>query len=118
MGKPVDRDGDNREESRRPGDTRARHERAGAAGAARNAVGTFEPMRSARMLCTVIAQPGMNENADFIAKLQEIEELAHALSAELGASRASSRAQHIMLLARALRGRLEFGGLSVAKPPP
>ena len=38
----------------------------------------------------------MNENADFIAKLRQIEE-------------------HIVLLARSLRGRLEFGGLSVLR---
>ena len=57
----------------------------------------------------------MNENADFIAKLQQIEELAHALSTELGTSLARTRTQHIVLLARALRGRLEYGGLSVLR---
>jgi hypothetical protein len=57
----------------------------------------------------------MNENPDFIAKLQQIEELAHALGVELGTSLARTRTQHIVLLARSLRGRLEFGGLSVLR---
>lgn len=57
----------------------------------------------------------MNENADFIAKLRQIEEQAHSLAAALGASLARTRAQHIVLLARALRGRLEFGGLNVVR---
>ena len=55
----------------------------------------------------------MNENADFIAKLQQIEELANALGAGLGAHVARTRAQHIAILARALRARLEIGGMSV-----
>ena len=49
----------------------------------------------------------MNENADFIAKLQQIEEMATALNAQLG-ELAKTRAQHIAILARSLRGRLEF----------
>jgi len=55
----------------------------------------------------------MNETADFIAKLQQIEELASALGAGLGAHIAKTRAQHIAILARSLRGRLELGGVSV-----
>jgi hypothetical protein len=55
----------------------------------------------------------MSENADFIARLQQIEELAHALGAELDAPHAKTRAQHIAILARALRGRLEFGNVNV-----
>jgi hypothetical protein len=55
----------------------------------------------------------MNENADFIAKLQQIEELADALGAALGAHLARTRAQHIAILARALRARLEIGGATV-----
>jgi len=58
-------------------------------------------------------QPCMNENADFIAKLQQIEELANALGAGLGAHLEKTRAQHIAILARALRARLEIGGASV-----
>ena len=49
----------------------------------------------------------MSDNADFIAKLQQIEEMASALGAQLEA-RAKTRAQHIALLARVLRGRLEL----------
>lgn len=55
----------------------------------------------------------MNENADFIAKLQQIEELANALSAELDTHHGKTRAQHISILARSLRGRLELGSVSV-----
>jgi hypothetical protein len=55
----------------------------------------------------------MNENADFIAKLQQIEELANALGAGLGAHLERTRAQHVAILARALRARLEIGGASV-----
>ena len=55
----------------------------------------------------------MDENADFIAKLRQIEDLASALGPELHATQARTRAQHITLLARALRGRLELGVASV-----
>lgn len=55
----------------------------------------------------------MSENADFIAKLQQIEELASALSAELDTHHAKTRAQHISILARSLRGRLELGSATV-----
>jgi hypothetical protein len=55
----------------------------------------------------------MNQNADFIAKLQQIEEMANALGAQLD-ERAKTRAQHIVILARSLRGRLEFGNLGVS----
>jgi hypothetical protein len=55
----------------------------------------------------------MNENADFIAKLKQIEEMANALGAQLGAH-AKTRAQHIAILARSLRGRLGFVNLAVA----
>jgi hypothetical protein len=59
----------------------------------------------------------VNDNADFIAKLHEIEQLASALGAQLGTQLAKTRAQHIAILARSLRARLEFGNLSVPKPP-
>ena len=55
----------------------------------------------------------MNENADFIAKLQQIEELATALGAEQDSQHAKTRAQHITILARSLRGRLELGSVNV-----
>ena len=52
----------------------------------------------------------MSDHADFIAKLQEIEQMAVALGAQLD-QRAKTRAQHIAILARLLRGRLELGTL-------
>ena len=55
----------------------------------------------------------MNETADFIAKLQQIEQMANALGAQLG-EHAKSRAQHIAILARWLRGRLELGNPGVS----
>lgn len=55
----------------------------------------------------------MTEHADFVAKLRQIEELASALGAEVHASLARTRVQHIALLARAMRGRLELGSASV-----
>jgi hypothetical protein len=63
-----------------------------------------------------------SEHADFIAKLRQIEEQANALCAEIAPGLASTRAQHIVVLAKTLRGRLEFGGASIANrapsPPP
>jgi len=55
----------------------------------------------------------MNGNADFIAKLRQIEEMANTLGAQLG-EQAKTRAQHIAILARSLRGRLEFGNSGVS----
>ena len=49
----------------------------------------------------------MNENADFIAKLQQIEEHGQRARRAAGTQHAKTRAQHIAILARALRGRLE-----------
>jgi hypothetical protein len=60
----------------------------------------------------------MDENADFIAKLREIEEQAHSLGAALGASLERTRAQHIVLLARALRGHLELGRVHIVRTEP
>ncbi len=51
--------------------------------------------------------------ADFIAKLQQIEEQANALIAELAPGVSRTRAQHIVVLAKTLRGRLEFGSVAV-----
>ena len=53
------------------------------------------------------------DHADFIAKLRQIEEQANALGAEMTPGLASTRVQHIVVLAKTLRGRLEFGGASV-----
>jgi hypothetical protein len=55
------------------------------------------------------------ETADFVAKLRQIEEQASVLAAE--ASLARSRLQHIVLLSKALRGRLEYGDMGVARLP-
>jgi hypothetical protein len=61
-------------------------------------------------------------NVDFIAKLRQIEELANVLHADLPPSllMLRTRIQHIVVLARTLRGRLEFGALAIARvePPP
>jgi hypothetical protein len=74
--------------------------------------GTYELQRSSRGGATIGAC--MNENADFAAKLHEIEALANALSAELGTQIARTRALHIAILARSLRARLASQGPSIA----
>ena len=63
------------------------------------------------------------DHADFIAKLRQIEEQANALGAEITPGLAGTRLQHILVLAKMLRGRLEFGGASIVRraasaPPP
>ena len=55
---------------------------------------------------------------DFIAKLRQIEEQAHAAIAELEPSVSRTRLQHIVVLAKTLRGRLEFGALVIARVEP
>jgi hypothetical protein len=55
----------------------------------------------------------MDEQADFIAKLVRVEEQAHLLVAEGPSGLARTRAQHIILLVKTLRGRLELGTVSV-----
>ena len=55
------------------------------------------------------------EQGDFIAKLREIEEQANALGAELAPGLASARLRHIVVLAKTLRGRLEFGGAAIVR---
>jgi hypothetical protein len=56
--------------------------------------------------------------ADFIAKLRQIEEQANAAIAELAPSVSRTRLQHIVVLAKTLRGRLEFGALVMRVDPP
>jgi hypothetical protein len=57
---------------------------------------------------------GMNKHsADFIAKLRQIEEQANSANAEIAPGLTRTRLQHIVLLARTLRGRLEFGPAAV-----
>jgi hypothetical protein len=62
------------------------------------------------------------EPSDFIAKLRQIEELASGVHAELPESQMMwrTRIQHIVVLAKTLRGRLEFGSIAVVAvaPPP
>jgi len=57
--------------------------------------------------------------ADFIAKLRQVEELANAVVAELSPGVAHTRVQHIVVLVKTLRGRLEFGNVALvsARPP-
>jgi hypothetical protein len=55
------------------------------------------------------------DHADFIAKLRQIEEQANALGAEVAAGLPRTRLQHIVVLAKMLRGRLEFGGASIVR---
>lgn len=55
--------------------------------------------------------------ADFIAKLQQIEEQANAVIAELAPCVSRTRVQHIVVLAKTLRGRLEFGSLTLVRAP-
>jgi hypothetical protein len=64
-------------------------------------------------------------NTDFIAKLRQIEELAQGVHGELprGLLMLKTRAQHIVVLAKTLRGRLEMGSVMLvptepSAPPP
>jgi hypothetical protein len=64
-------------------------------------------------------------NTDFIAKLVQIEQLANAVNGELPESLLilRTRIQHIVVLAKNLRTRLEFGAIAVVPveprvPPP
>ena len=52
---------------------------------------------------------------DFIAKLRQIEEQANAVIAELAPCVSRTRVQHIVVLAKTLRGRLEFGSLALVR---
>jgi len=55
------------------------------------------------------------DHSDFITKLRQIEELASGVHAELPQDRMRwrTRVQHIVVLAKTLRGRLEFGGMAI-----
>ena len=56
--------------------------------------------------------------ADFIAKLRQIEEQANAAIGDLAPGVSRTRLQHIVVLAKTLRGRLEFGALVIARVEP
>lgn len=59
------------------------------------------------------------ENADFIAKLRQIEELANTVNTEMPQSLLRrTRLQHIVVLAKTLRGRLEFGAVALVRVEP
>jgi hypothetical protein len=63
------------------------------------------------------------DNADFIAKLRQIEEQANIANAELAPGLLRSRLQHMAVLAKSLRGRLELGTVAIVRveagaPPP
>ena len=62
---------------------------------------------------------GMDQS-DFIAKLRQIEELANGVHAEMPESRLMwrTRIQHIFVLAKTLRGRLEFGSFAIVPVEP
>lgn len=55
----------------------------------------------------------MDEKTDFVHKLRQIEEQAHMANAELPASLARTCIQHIIVLAKMLRSRLEFGVVTI-----
>jgi hypothetical protein len=59
-------------------------------------------------------------NADFIAKLLQIEELANVVHGELPQNHLilRTRIQHVVVLAKTLRGRLEFGAMSIVRVQP
>jgi hypothetical protein len=58
------------------------------------------------------------EHADFIAKLRQIEEQANIANAELAPGLLRSRLQHMAVLAKTLRGRLELGPLAIVRADP
>lgn len=64
-----------------------------------------------------------DEKPDFVNKLRQIEEQANAVSIELPVGLTRARLQHIIVLAKTLRSRLEFGSLTLVRvelgaPPP
>jgi hypothetical protein len=58
------------------------------------------------------------DHADFIAKLLQIEEQANIANAELAPGLLRSRLQHMAVLAKTLRGRLELGPLAIVRAEP
>jgi hypothetical protein len=60
------------------------------------------------------------DNSDFIAKLRQIEELAGVIHSELPQRllMLRTRVQHIVVLAKTLRGRLELGNVAVVRVDP
>ena len=62
----------------------------------------------------------MTADADFIAKLRQIEELAHEVHSLLPPAQLllRTRVQHILVLAKTLRGRLELGTVTLVPVEP
>ena len=58
------------------------------------------------------------DSADFIDKLRQIEEQVNLINAELPHSPLRARLQHMAILAKALRGRLELGVVSIVRAGP
>ena len=60
------------------------------------------------------------DNVDFIAKLRQIEELATEAHGQLPPREMTlkTRVQHIMVLAKTLRGRLELGNVTLVPVEP
>jgi hypothetical protein len=58
------------------------------------------------------------DSADFIAKLRQIEEQVNVINAELPHNPLRTRLQHMAILAKALRGRLELGVVSIVRAAP
>jgi hypothetical protein len=58
------------------------------------------------------------DHADFIAKLRQIEEQANIANAELAPGLLRSRLQHMAVLAKALRGRLEMRAVAIVRVDP
>jgi hypothetical protein len=59
-------------------------------------------------------------NADFISKLLQIEQLADTVNGELPETflLVKTRIQHVVVLAKNLRGRLEFGSIAIVAVEP
>jgi hypothetical protein len=68
-----------------------------------------------------LPETGMTaDNADFIAKLRQIEELAAEVHGLLPQAQLllRTRVQHILVLAKTLRGRLELGTVALVPVEP
>ena len=59
-----------------------------------------------------------DDKSDFIAKLRQIEEQANLANAELAPGLLRSRLQHMAVLAKTLRGRLESNGVAIVRVEP
>jgi hypothetical protein len=60
----------------------------------------------------------MDEQADFVAKLRQIEETAFAAGGDLKEGLSKTHFRHIALIARTLRARLEMGVAVITSATP